>query len=130
MIPKPYVVRVEPHLEFVRRYPGKITRRSDPHHLPSLLGARRRSCDLFVIPLTRERHNEMDTVEGKLWEKNNLVSLYQFAFRLMLEDEHTRERIGEEVCLSGMSADTTEKMARLCSLAIMRHESYGLVSED
>lgn len=126
-IPKTTILRCEEHLEFVRNYTGRKAekvRRYDPHHIPSLLGTRRRSCDLFVIPLTREQHGNMHTVAGIVWERENLLGLYQQVFRLLEEDEFVNTRIGEEVCLSGQSADTIEKMARLCSLAILRYTKY------
>lgn len=58
----------------------RITRRADPHHLPHPKGkVRRKTCDLFVIPLDREKHDWIHSYEGNKWETDNLILLYNRA---------------------------------------------------
>lgn len=65
-------------------------RRADPHHLPHPKGrVRRRTCDLFVIPLDREKHDWIHTWEGARWEKDNLILLYTRAAKYA----YTNDRI-------------------------------------
>ena len=55
---------------------------TDSHHLPSLLGYRRRTFDLLTVPLCRLHHGWMDTVQGKAWEKDHLPLLIRVAIEL------------------------------------------------
>jgi hypothetical protein len=59
-------------------------RKSDPHHLKSFTNNTRRHCDWFVVPLSRANHSWIDTLDGKLWEKENVYNLYQYTGNLLV----------------------------------------------
>jgi hypothetical protein len=59
------------------------SRISDPHHLPSVTDNRRRTCDWWTVPLSREEHSRIDTEMGRKWERENLLKLYRCAALLL-----------------------------------------------
>lgn len=61
------------------------TRQSDPHHLRSFTNNTRRYCDWFIVPLSRGNHSWLHTVEGVLWEKENMYNLYRYTGHLLVE---------------------------------------------
>lgn len=60
---------------------------TESHHLPSLLGDRRRTFDLTLVPLCRLHHGWMDTVQGKQWERENLPRLIRIALGLAYRND-------------------------------------------